>query len=94
MELSERCIQKLEQEGWLHVYEWSDAPGTEYAEHSHQDKMAIFITEGSLSLTLDGETKELTVGDRLDIPPHTPHSATVGPDGCQFVVGEMVKGDS
>lgn len=94
MELSERCIQKLEQEGWPHVYEWSDAPGTEYPEHSHQDKVVIFITEGSLTIDLNCETRELTVGDRLDIPPRTPHSATVGPGGCQFVVGEMIKGDS
>ncbi len=94
MELSERCLQTLEKEGWSHIYEWSDAPGTEYPEHSHRDKVVIFITEGSLTLRIKGEAKELRAGDRYDIPPQTPHAATVGPEGCQFVVGEMVEGDS
>ncbi len=94
MELSERCIQTLEKEGWPHIYEWSDAPGTTYPEHQHQDKVVLFITEGSLELTMGGQTHELRPGDRLDIPPETPHLATVGPEGCQYVVGEMVEGDS
>lgn len=94
MELSERCIQILEKEGWPHIYEWSDSPGAVYPEHSHQDKVVIFITEGSLSMRMQGETKELKAGDRLNIPPDTLHSATVGQQGCQFVVGEMVAGDS
>ena len=94
MELSERCIQTLEKEGFTHVYEWSDAPGTEYAAHSHQDKVTIFISEGSIRMDIGGEQKDLRAGDRLDIPPKIPHSAVVGPHGCQFVVGEMIEGDS
>jgi hypothetical protein len=30
----------------------------------------------------------------LDVPPQTPHTATVGPNGCDYIVGEMVEGDS
>ena len=32
--------------------------------------------------TRDGDV-ELHAGDRLDLPPGTEHSATVGPSGCQ-----------
>ncbi len=94
MELSERCIQILEKEGFPFVYEWSDKAGTVYKEHSHQDKVVIFITEGSIDFTIDGQIKTLKAGDRLNIPPHSPHSAVVGPSGCQYVVGEMIDGDS
>ena len=94
MELSERCIAQLEKEGWPHIYEWSDPPGTTYPEHSHADKVVIFITEGSLQLTIGGLEHDLRTGDRFDIPPQTPHAAAVGPDGCQMVVGEMIAGDS
>lgn len=94
MELSERCLQTLEREGWPHVYEWSDAPGTEYSEHSHQDRVVIFVTEGSLTLRIGTETEELCAGDRFDIPAQTLHSATVGSHGCQLVVGEVIEGDS
>lgn len=94
MELSERCIAQLEKEGWPHIYEWSDPPGTMHSEHSHADKVVIFITEGSLQLTIEGQAHDLRTGDRFDIPPQTPYAAAVGSDGCQMVVGEMIAGDS
>ncbi len=94
MELSERCIQTLEKEGFLHVYEWQDKPGTVYPEHSHQDRVTLFITEGSIDFTILGVTHQLRTGDRFDVSPGVPHSAVVGPQGCQYVVGEMIDGDS
>ncbi len=94
MELSERCIAQLEKEDWPYIYEWQDKPGTVYAEHSHQGKVVLYITEGSIDVTIGGVTHQLKTGDRFDVPPHTPHSATVGPDGVQFVVGEEIDGDS
>jgi len=94
MELSERCIATLEKEGFPHVYEWQDKPGTVYPEHSHQDKVTLFITEGSVDLTIADVTHSLRTGDRFDVPPGLPHSALVGPQGCQYVVGEMIDGDS
>lgn len=94
MELSERCIAQLEKEGWPHVYEWSDVPGTVYPEHVHTGNVVIFITEGSLQLEIQGQTHQLRTGDRFDVPPQTPHRALVGPEGCQYVVGEMISGDS
>ena len=94
MELSERCIQTLEKEGFTHVYERSEAPDTTCPERSHQDKVTIFISEGSLQVDIAGEQKALRAGERINIPPNTPHSVVVGPDGCQLVIGEMVEGDS
>ncbi len=94
MELSERCIQTLEKEGWSHIYEWQDKPGAIYEEHSHQGKVVLFITEGQIDFTINGTTHTLKTGDRFDVSPHTLHSAVVGPQGCQFVVGEEIDGDS
>lgn len=94
MELSERCIQTLEKEGFTSVYEWSDEPGVVYDEHQHQDRVTIFITEGSLAIEINGEIKNLLPGDRFDVPPQVPHRGVVGPSGCQYVVGEMTPGDS
>ncbi len=93
MELSERCIQTLEKEGFLHVFEEQEASGAIYPEHSHKEKVVIFITEGSMEITVLGSVKLLTAGDRFNIPPNTPYSMVVGPNGCQFVVGEMNDGD-
>jgi quercetin dioxygenase-like cupin family protein len=94
MELSERCIETLEKEGFISVYEWQDKPGTIYPEHSHIDKVTMFVTEGSVDFTIAGTTHTLRSGDRFDVPPSVPHSAVAGPQGCQYVIGEMIDGDS
>lgn len=94
MELSERCIAELEKENWPFIYEWQDKPGTIYPEHSHKGKVVIFITEGSIDLNVAGLSHHLKTGDRYNVPVFTPHSAIVGPQGVQFVVGEEIDGDS
>lgn len=94
MELSERCIAQLEKENWPHIYEWQDKPGAIYHEHCHQGRVVLYVTEGSIDLTIADVTHRLKTGDRLDVPPDTPHTAVVGPDGAQFVVGEEIEGDS
>lgn len=93
MELSERCIQTLEKEGFPSVYEIQDAPDAIYEEHTHKGKVTLFVTEGVFEITFLGQTKRLVAGDRVDIPKDTPYSALVGPTGCQLVVGEEVDGD-
>ena len=93
MELSERCIQTLEKEGFIHIFEEQDAPEAIYPEHSHKEKVVIFITEGSIEVTLLDSVKVLTAGDRFNFPTNTPYSMIVGQNGCQFVIGEMHDGD-
>jgi quercetin dioxygenase-like cupin family protein len=90
MELSERCIALLEKEGWPEIYEWSDEPGTVYEEHAHAGPVVLFVTAGMVQLRIHGKIHELLPGDRFDIPPHTSHSAQVGSEGCQYVVGEVL----
>ncbi|MCB9811186.1 MAG: cupin domain-containing protein [Candidatus Nomurabacteria bacterium] len=88
MELSERCIQTLEKEGFITIYEESEASGATHETHTHSYNVALFVTEGMLEVTINGETKELKAGDRANIPANAPHSTTAGPNGCQFVMGE------
>lgn len=94
MELSERCIAELEKEQWPYIYEWQDMAGTVYPEHSHQGKVVIMVTDGSINLTIGAVTHRLRIGDRYDVPVGIPHSAIVGPSGVQLVVGEEIDGDS
>jgi quercetin dioxygenase-like cupin family protein len=94
MELSERYIKILEDEGFPFVYEWQDTPGTVYAPHAHTGKVALCITDGSITFDIDGEKKELTAPTRFDVPVGVIHSAVVGPQGALYIVGEMTEGDS
>ena len=94
MELSERYIKQLESEGFASVYEWQDPAGTVYPEHSHKGKVALMLTDGSITFTINGESKELIAPTRFDVPVGVMHSAVVGPDGWIVIVGEEVEGDS
>lgn len=93
MELSERCIQTLEKEGFNYVYETQDAPGAIYEEHKHKGKVTVFVTEGSFDITVSDQVKNLISGDRFNFTPSVPYSAIVGVNGCQLVIGEMIDGD-
>ena len=86
--------KKLIDEGFKHVYEWTDKPGTDYPKHNHKDKVSFYITAGSLTFSFGDKNIELKTGDRFDVPPGKEHSAKVGPQGCSFVVGEMIEDDS
>ena len=94
MELSERYIQKFEDEGFVSVYEHQDPAGTVYPKHSHHGKVSLFVTDGSITFDFEGEKKEIIAPRRFDIPPNSPHSAVVGPLGWIVIVGEEVSGDS
>ena len=94
MELSERSIRKFEEEDFVSVYEHQDLPGTVYPEHSHQGKVSIFVTDGSINFDFNGKKKEILAPNRFDIPKNTPHSATVGPNGGIMIIAEEIKGDS
>jgi quercetin dioxygenase-like cupin family protein len=94
MELSERWLEKFEQEGFSNVYDWSDPAGTVYEEHAHQGNVSMFVTDGSITFDFEGEKRVVKAGERFDVPVGKPHSAVVGPGGWIVVVGEEVEEDS
>lgn len=94
MELSERWLQTFETEGFASVYEWSDPAGTVYAPHSHKGKVSLFVTDGSIAFNFNGETKEITAGQRFDVPAQVTHSAVVGSNGWIAIIAEEIEGDS
>lgn len=60
---------------------WSNEPGFVYGEHQHQYHKVLFCIAGSIEFHTPAGDIALSPGDRLDLPPGTPHSATVGPSG-------------
>lgn len=94
MELSERWIKKFESEGFASIYEHQDASGSVYEEHTHNGKVSLFVTDGSITFDFSGEKKEVKAGERFDVPVGAPHSAVVGPHGLIVIVGEEIEGDS
>ncbi len=84
----------LKDEGFLHIYEWEDGPNVSYAPHAHKDRVAMYILKGGLTFHFADKDVTLTEGGRFDVPKGEEHSAQVGTEGCQFLVGEMIEGDS
>lgn len=94
MELAEKWLQEFKKEGFISVYEWSDPAGTVYPEHAHKGSVSLVVINGSIVFDFEGEKKEITAGQRLDVEPRSLHSAIVGPNGWKVVVGEEIEGDS
>lgn len=90
----EELIVELKSEGFPYVYEWKDEPDTEYKTHSHKGKVSFYVLDGSITLNIDGIHTTFRKGDRFDAPIGIPHSAKVGTDGCEYVVGEEFEDDS
>jgi len=68
-------------QGGLEAHTWSNQPGYVYGEHEHPYHKVLFCINGSIVVHTPDGAIPLSEGDRLDLPPHTPHSATVGEEG-------------
>ena len=84
---------KLKAEGFPHIFDWHDEPNAEYPEHSHKGKVSFFITHGSVTF-FGGIEKTVKTNERFDVPVGVKHSAKVGPEGCDWSVGEEIEGDT
>lgn len=60
---------------------WSNEPGYVYGEHQHPYHKVLYCIDGSITFHTPSEDIAMEPGDRLDLPPGTPHSATVGASG-------------
>ncbi len=84
---------RLKAEGFTHVFDWHDAPDTQYSEHSHKGKVSFYVTHESV--TFSGRINTIIgSGERFDVPVGVKHSALVGSEGCDWIVGEEIEGDS
>ncbi len=86
--------EKLTEEGFVHVYEWNDNPNTQYETHAHTGEVSMYILRGGLTFQFGKKEVVLKMGDRFDVPAGEAHTAVVGPEGCVYLVGEMINGDS
>ena len=73
---------------------WSNGPGDRYAVHEHGYDKVIACAAGSIRFGLpgSGESAELAMGDRLDLPAGTVHDAVVGPGGVTCLEAHLPPG--
>ncbi len=70
---------------------WSNGPGALYGAHSHPYAKVLMVVEGSIEFHLSQEnrTVPMQTGDRLNLPPNTPHSAQVGSRGVVCLEAQL-----
>ena len=54
-------------------------------EHHHENEQVGFVLKGVVTMTIDGDARELRVGDTYVIPSNVPHSAQTSAE-CATVV--------
>jgi mannose-6-phosphate isomerase-like protein (cupin superfamily) len=81
--------RQLKEEGFRHVCVWRDAANAFYSDHVHPVDTAHIILDGEMTLTCGGSTRTYKAGERPpDVPAGAVHSARMGPNGCQYLIGE------
>jgi uncharacterized protein YjlB len=73
---------------------WSNGPNDRYGAHDHGYDKVLVVATGSITFGLPdrGESVELGVGDRLDLPAGTRHDALVGVDGVTCLEAHVPAG--
>jgi quercetin dioxygenase-like cupin family protein len=84
----EKLARDLKQEGFRHTYVWQDAPNASYPDHTHATETAHLILRGEMTVTMAGETRIYSGGERCDVPAAAVHSAQIGSNGCRYLIGE------
>ncbi len=80
--------EQLREEGFRRVFVWRDGPNVFYSGHTHGMATAHIILEGEMTIVSEGKTLAVKAGGRFDVPANTVHSATMGPAGCRYLIGE------
>jgi quercetin dioxygenase-like cupin family protein len=60
-------------------------PGVKVPLHQHENEQVGFVLRGSVTMVIDGQSRELRVGETYQIASQVPHSATAGPNGVSVV---------
>ena len=60
-------------------------PNLQIPEHNHENEQVGFVLKGKVTMIIDGEERELGVGEGYSIKSNVRHSASTGPDGATVV---------
>ena len=76
--------------GFTHIFQWTDRPSAEYPAHTHSSVSAHYLLNGEMRVYYPAleQTVVYRAGDRFDVPAKCVHAATVGAQGCTYMVGE------
>ena len=62
-----------------------NGPGPTYGWHEHGYEKVLYCVRGQIVFHTGGGDIELGPGDKMVLPPHTAHAATVGAEGVRCI---------
>jgi hypothetical protein len=69
----------------LSPHGWGNGPGDAYGWHEHGYEKVLYCVRGRIVFHTAGGDIELGPGDKMVLPPHTLHAATVGTEGVRCI---------
>ena len=79
--------QSLQEQQFNEVLEKSLGAGEHNAAHSHPFDVRALITQGDITLTVDGVTTQYNTGEIFTMVAGCTHEENVGADGVTYLVG-------
>ena len=80
--------ERLRKEGYESIRELSDPANIEFPEHDHAGDHVLVVIKGSIEIAAEGKKILFKAGETFYSPAKIPHSAKIGPEGCEYIVGE------
>ncbi|MGH3321689.1 MAG: cupin domain-containing protein [Streptosporangiaceae bacterium] len=81
----EEIARMMEAEGLHGLRRWGGPPGDTYDWHEHSYEKILYCAYGEIVFHVEDGDAPMGPGDRMVLPPHTRHAATVGPAGVRCV---------
>jgi mannose-6-phosphate isomerase-like protein (cupin superfamily) len=69
----------------LSPHGWGNGPGDTYDWHEHAYEKVLYYVRGRIVFHTGSGDIDLGPGDRMVLPPHTQHAATVGAEGVRCI---------
>lgn len=84
-EVSPLVRRRVTQGTNMTVSRYEFGPGGEFPLHKHTQEQITLVIRGDVTMTMEGESRRLSAGDLIVIPPDVPHHGSVGSHGAEVV---------
>ena len=82
---AEQFLEMLIQEGYPDPVEVHQPPNGSLSEHSHPFAVKALVVEGSIEISIAGNTQSYEVGDIFELADQELHSESYGPHGVRYL---------